>query len=77
MSLFDPNPCAQDIASAAHSGLPDEFAGFIGDRHQQLLEACKLDWCPGGDLLSLMPSVDRPDHPWSDGKSWLGRILGF
>lgn len=77
MPLLDATPCAQDIASAMHSGHRQEFADFIGDRHQRLLEAGKLDCCPSGDLLSLMPSVDRPEQPWTDGRSWLGRILGF
>lgn len=49
----------------------------IGDRHQRLLEAGMSGCCAEGDLLALMPSVDRPVEQWTDGKAWIARLLGF
>lgn len=74
MSLFDPTIVARDMVSVLVEPQPDDPPG---DRHQRLIEAGMLNCCPDGDFLSLMPSVDRPDPPWSDGKTWLRRVLGF
>jgi hypothetical protein len=77
MSLFDPAFVAQEFAAALLSGSPDDEAPYLGDRHQRLLEAGLLGGGAEVDLLALMPSVDRPERPWTDGKAWLRRVLGF
>ena len=73
MSFYDPIRVAPEIATVP---MHDEAAPCIGHRRLLLLEAGLNDCCPDGDLLSLMPSVDDPDVPWVDGRTWLRRILG-
>jgi hypothetical protein len=77
MSLFDPFIVAEDLAAILVEPAPDSEEGSLGDRHQRLIEAGMLNCCPDGDFVSLMPSVERADLPWSDGKAWLRRVLGF
>lgn len=77
MSLFDPTIVAENFAAALHQDPPEEDPPPLSDRHQRLLEAGVFGCCAEGDLLALMPSVDRPDLPWLDGRAWLVRILGF
>jgi hypothetical protein len=77
MSVQQPFRDVHNLSATMTGAQLDDIGPYIGDRHFLLLEAGINHCCPDGDLLSLMPSVERPDLPWVDGKTWLRRILGF
>lgn len=66
--MTDLTPWADALSPAAATGAED--------LHSRLLEAGATGCCAEGDLLALMPSVNRAADAWVDGESWLHRLLG-
>lgn len=56
---------------------PDPWADAADDRLSRLIEAGLLGGCCEGDLLALMPSLDRAPRGGQDGPGWLRRVLGI
>jgi hypothetical protein len=74
MSLYDRSFVPRERATAFPSCLAEQ-THLLGDSHHRLLEAAQ--WGPDIDLLTLMPSIDRPDPGRGETKAWLARILGI
>lgn len=75
-------PCRKPRAMTLHTPflpapMPDPEAEAADDRHSRLIEAGILGGCCEGDLLALMPSVDRDVQALRDTPTWLRRVLGF
>lgn len=78
-------PCREPRAMTLHrpclpapaDDLPDTERDRADDRRSRLIEAGILGGCCEGDLLALMPSIER-DLPAPDARrTWLRRVLGF
>jgi hypothetical protein len=56
---------------------PGAECAHADDRRSRLIEAGILGGCCEGDLLALMPSIERDLQGLGDSPTWLRRMLGF